>query len=428
MHFSLGEWLTTALTFTNGWTVPTGHTWNLATTLTRAASAPNHIGLPSGPASRSPLDRAQPLHHGPITRAQVFAERLAHVRPICVVGSRDDQENCLLDLPADVHLDVSATRLLLAGCEASLPAGLSKALAEDGRNASSLERRFFEAHAAESQGPYAVPALVRRLNKRLNQLMPGWQRLLRRTNAYLQVPQLTFQRVITSEQEARRHGIQVPFTRPDLHLPLGEPVAHDAMLGAYLRIPADGVTHTLFVSLRLPQTLEIIEQTPQAHAAARFTDLFGDIPAHFQTSNLRMRTVAHCDDLVEALAEHLHLGHRRYREFAYGATREALAPTSHSQVRQRLCPRARPLATSPPRPGEPDRATAGPSPSMLKTAKATETAKPAPTSTAPDTMHAPPRRRPSQRDQPSLRELEWAIAELERLDTLYTVQGRPRYG
>ncbi|WP_157123277.1 hypothetical protein [Pandoraea vervacti] len=337
------------------------------------------------------------------------------------MGSRDDGENCLLDLPADVHLDVSATRLMLAGCEASLPAGLREALTEDGRNTRSLEQRFFEAHAAESQGPYAVPALVRRLNKRLNQLLPGWQRLLRRTNAYLEVPQLTFQRVITSEQEARRHGIRVPFTHPELHVPVGEPVVHDAMLGAYLRIPADGVTHTLFVSLSVPQTLELTGQTPQAHAAARFGDLFGDIPAHFQTSNLRMRTVAPCDNLVQALAEHLHLGHQRYREFAYGATRESLTPASHSQARQRLCPSPLRTGTSTPSPVAPDFPAVAPS---------TSTPKPAPTSTASaaEGALAPPRRRPSRHDNPSLRELEWAIAELERLDTLYTVQGRPRYG
>ncbi|VVE34900.1 hypothetical protein [Pandoraea anhela] len=422
MLYAFGEWVTGALALTHGWNGLSSqqtHVHELPATLTRATAAP--IPFSTSPAALSgPMQSATPATssvdaaHTPITRARVFAERLTDVRPVCVVGRHDDRENCLLDLPPGVHLDVSASHIMLAGCEASLPIDLRMSLEEEGRSARALDRAFANARAAESRGPYAIPTLERRLTKRFNQMAPGMLRLLNHTDAYIEVPQLTFLRTITTPQEARRHGIQVPFTDRVLHIPSGEPSVHDAMLGAYVRIPLDGETHTLLVSPMSPLTIEWIRQTPSAHVREQRHLMFGDIPAHLQTTNLKMRRLAHDGDIARALAEHLHDGHRRYGEFAYGASREALAPTSHAHVRQPICPSPAPTAAQSPAPQSTAANDADTAASAAQNAPA-----------APD---APRRRRLSRQHKLSVEALAQAIAELERLDKQYKSQARPRFG
>ncbi|MFJ2995663.1 hypothetical protein [Pandoraea sp. NPDC087047] len=410
MYLSLGEWLTAALAFTNGLTPPDMYVHEMSTTLTRVTSVPIHdnaITIPPQDLASSHTHTAFDWSRPPVTRARVFAERLTDVRPVCVVGSRDDRENCLLDLPADARTHVSASRLMLSGCESSLPAPLRALLTQEGRNASALERTFSETFAAESRGQFSVSALERRLTERLRELSPAMRRLVSRTDAYIEIPQLTFFRLITSEREARRHGIRVPSPDPNLRLHSGDPEVRDAMLGAYIRIPFQGWTHTVLVSLASPLTIEPIRQNSRAHAKAHRHQMFGDVPEYFETTNLRMRAIPRGENLMRTLAEHLHEGHQHYREFAYGATREMLTLTPHSHIRQRACqafPRDRPPVVtreSVPR-GLPAQAAAAPA--------------------------APTRGASGQINAPTASEMAQALAELERLDQHYRSQSRPRFG
>lgn len=415
MYLHLGEWLATSQVLTNAAKLTHAHGHELTGTLTRVSltAAASGIGQATGPDAQ-PFDWSRP----PVTRARVFAERLTDVRPVCVVGASNDRENCLLDLPPGGHIDVSASHLMLAGCEASLPSPLRAALTKGGRNASALEQTFSDLRAAEAHGQFSVPALERRLAGRLRELSPAVRHLLRGSDVYIEVPQLTFQRLITSVPEARRNGIRAPFPDPNLSLPSGSPDIRDAMLGAYIRIPVDDKTYTMLVSLASPLTIEPIRQDSLAHARAHRHQMFGDVPEHLETAGLRMRALPPGENLVRTLAEHLHDGHYRYREFAYGASRETLAATSHAHVRQQLCRPFMPVRS-------PDAASASlptqtmPLPPAAPSTPAEDASSPSP---------SVPHRRRSRQDQLSMTDLEKALAELERLDKLYTQQARPRFG
>ncbi|AKC68642.1 hypothetical protein [Pandoraea oxalativorans] len=406
---SMSEWLTSAASAAKA--LPAmhvhAHTLRVATDLTRAASAPISSTM------IAPVVRDWPTvqnaassnwSHPPVTRAHVFAQRLADVRPVCVVGARDDAQNCLLDLPPDAHIDIDASRLLLAGCEASLGPEMRKALSRERRNSATLEREFANARAAESRGQYSVRSIEQRLTKRLNQLLPGMGRLLKNTGAYIEIPQLSVTRLVTSVPEARRHGIDIPFQQADLRLPLGAPEIQRATLGAYIRIPARDRQLLLFVSLATPDTVEWVDKDIKTHAARHQQQLFGDIPENFDATPLPLHAELRRPNLIRTLAKHLHDGHRRYHDFAYGATRESLAPISHADIRQPLCSPEPALATS------------------LTPTEAAETT---------EAIEPPPqqlRRRTSRSNSVSLDEMAKAVAELERLDRKYRQLGRPRFG
>lgn len=438
--YSMADWLTSAASAAKD--LPRlhmrAHAHRIATDLARATSGPITSTMIS-PALRdwqtaqgaASFNWSQP----PVTRARVFAERLADVRPVCVVGARDDAQNCLLDLPADVHVDVDASRLLLAGCEASLEVEMRRTLSRERRNSATLDREFSKARAAESQGQYSVRSIEQRLTKRLNQLLPGMERLLKNTGAYIEIPQLSVTRLVTSVSEARRHGIDIPFQQADLRLPLGSPEIQHATLGAYIRIPAHDRQLLLFVSLATPDTVEWVDQDAITHAIEHQQQLFGDIPENFDATPLPMHVEIRRPNLVRTLATHLHDGHRRYHDFAYGATRESLAPISHADVRQPLCaphgsgvsadvaqndaPQGESTSSeamrSPPAP-EPAPATSVTPPEAAETTEAT--APPAP----------PPKRPASHSNSLSLAEMAKAVEMLEQLDRKYRQLARPRFG
>ncbi|VVE83399.1 hypothetical protein [Pandoraea sputorum] len=415
---SMSNWLTSAVSVAKE--LPRLHTQahapGVAMDLASATSAPISSTM-IAPVVRgwraaqnaAPFDWSQP----PVTRARVFVERLANVGPVCVVGTRDDAQNCLLDLPADVHVDVDASRLLLAGCEASLGTEMRKTLSRERRNSAALEREFSEARAAESRGQYSIRSIERRLTKRLNQLWPGMERLLKDAEAYIEIPQMSVKRMITSVSEARRHGIDAPFQHAELRLPLGDPEIQRATLGAYIRIPARDRQLLLFVSLATPDTVEWADQDIKTHAAQHREQLFGEIPEHFDATPLPVNAELRDANLVRTLAKHLHNGHLRYHDVAYGATRESLAPTSHAGVRQPLCSQHAQETPSEamrsPRAPEPGSAT------PLTQAQATE-------------PPAPPKRRTSRSTSTSLDEMAKALATLERLAREYRQLSRPRYG
>lgn len=374
----------------------------------------------------SPASTSQSLAHiltptpssnwsqAPTTRAQVFAERLADVRPVCVRGSRDDARNCLLDLPPDTNVEVSASRLMLAGCEASLPAPVRTVLTRQRRDSDALEKAFSETFAAESEGKYSVASIEARLTQQLSRMSPDTQRMLRHADTYIEIPQLGFLRVVSSEQEARRHHVEGPFPERRVRRSVGAPEVRDAMLGAYIRTPVGGKLHSLFVSLATPSTVQQVIEDTLTHAGQHVTQLFGEVPEAYMTSRMQMRTVGPGKNIVRTLAELLHEGHQRFGEFARGETREALAPESHGHIRQRRC-----------QPG-----THVPS--------ATTTQTPAPTQTTsridaqPQTsalpVQEPSRARMRREGKPSLAEMQAAIAELERQIRKMSSQSRPRYG
>ncbi|WP_449414207.1 hypothetical protein [Pandoraea soli] len=415
MYFAIGEWLTTALAVSNAMPDPhpAAHTHSITTDLRQITSAPV-----SASAQRATPRHADAVANGtsfdwsqpPATRAQVFAERLTDVRPVCLVGSRNDSENCLLDLTPGANVDVSASRLMLAGCEASLPAPVRTALSRDGRDARGLEHAFSETFAAESQGKFSVSAIERRITQRLREISPGMPHLLRRADVYLEMPRVTFSRALTSEQEARRHHVTAPFTGTPIRHVTGAPDVRDAMLGAYIRLPIGDGIHTFLVSLATPNTVERIRQNPRTHADRHLHALFGDVPEYLQATRLQMRTVGPGDDIVRTLAAWLHDGHQRYRDFARGETRECLAPESHRHVVQRACPPAAPPRTP----------TAAQTPPQAQALIQPE-ARPQPG--AAPTLARSPRAR-----QPSVAEIAEAIAALERLDKQYRSLGRPRFG
>lgn len=415
MYFAIGEWLTTGLAMSNAMPYPplAAHTHSMTTDLRQITSAPVSASAqrvtprrPDAVANDTSFDWSQP----PATRARVFAERLTDVRPVCVVGSRNDSENCLLDLTPGANVDVSASRLMLAGCEASLPAPVHAALARDGRDARGLEHAFSETFAAESQGKFSVSEIERRITQRLREMSPSMHHLLRRADVYLEMPRVTFVRVLASEQEARRHHVRAPFTAPSIRHVTRAPDVRDTMLGAYIRLPIGDVVHTFLVSLATPNTVERIRQDPRTHADEHLPAFFGDVPDYLQATRLQMRAVAPGDDIVRTLAEWLHDGHQRYRDFARGETRECLAPESHRHVIQPACPPAAPPRTS-------TAARTPPQPQALVQAE-----------TLPQTG-APPSLARSPRDrQPSVAEIAEAVAMLERLDKQYRLLGRPRFG
>ncbi|BET12191.1 hypothetical protein [Pandoraea sputorum] len=431
--YSMSDWLTSAVSVAKE--LPRLHTQahapGIASDLARASSAPitSTMISPALP-DRQPAQGAASFNWSqpPVTRARVFAERLADVRPVCVVGARDDTQNCLLDLPADVHVDVDASRLLLAGCEASLGAEMRKTLSGERRDSATLEREFSRARAAESRGQYSVRSIERRLTKRLNQLLPGMERLLKDTKAHIEIPQLSVTRLLTSVPEARRHGIDVPFQHAELRLPLGEPEIQRATLGAYICIPARDRQLLLFVSLATPDTVEWVNQDLTTHAAQHRKQLFGEIPEHFDATPLPMPAELRGPNLVRTLAKHLHDGHLRYHDVAYGATRESLAPISHADVRQPLCSlrgqETPSEAKRSPRAHEPVPVT------PLTRAQASKAVAEAAAEAVQATEPPAPllKRRTSRSMSVSLDEMAKAIAALEQLDRAYRQLARPRFG
>ncbi|UVA79244.1 hypothetical protein [Pandoraea commovens] len=437
---SMSDWLTSAASAAKA--LPglhvQAHTLSVATDLTRATSAPISSTM-IAPVVRdwrveqntATSNWSQP----PVTRARVFAQRLADVRPVCVVGARDDAQNCLLDLPPNVRVDVDASRLLLAGCEASLGPEMRNTLSRERRNSATLEREFSTARAAESRGQYSVRSIEQRLTKRLNQLLPGMGRLLKDAGAYIEIPQLSVTRLVTSVPEARRHGIDIPFQQADLRLPLGAPEIQRATLGAYIRIPAPDRQLLLFVSLATPDTVEWVDQDVKTHAARHQQQLFGDIPGNFDATPLPMHAELRRPNLVRTLAKHLHDGHRRYHDFAYGATRESLAPISHSDVRQPLC--AQRGQEAPPDAEHRDAPQSeSTSSEMMRSRRAPEPAPampltPAEAAEATQAIEPPgplPKRRTSRSNSVSLDDMAKAVAMLEQLDRKYRQLGRPRFG
>lgn len=411
MDFAIGEWLASALAVSNGMPLPhqAAPAHGMTTDLRQLASAPVSASaqriaprsLDAG-ANGTAFDWSRP----PATRARVFAERLADVRPVCLVGSRNDSENCLLDLTPGANVDVSASRLMLAGCEASLPPSVRAALTRGARDTRALDQAFSETFAAESQGKFSVPAIERRITACLRRISPGMPHLLRHDGVYLEMPRVTFLRMLTSEQEARRHHVTAPFPNPPVGRVTGAPEVREAMLGAYIRLPLGGGVHTFLVSLASPNTVERIRQDPRTHADQHLHAIFGDVPEYFQATRLQMRTVAPGDDIVRTLAEWLHDGHQRYRDFARSETREQLAPASHRHVRQQACPPA-----APPR-----------------TPAAAQTRAQAQAEALPQAGAAQPLARSRRDRQPSAAELAEALATLERLDKQYRTQARPRFG
>ncbi|MCE4062807.1 hypothetical protein LXM60_21650 [Pandoraea sputorum] len=401
---SMSNWLTSAVSAAKE--LPQLHTQahapSVATDLTRVTSAPISSTMIASAVRNwraAPTSASSDWSQPPVTRARVFAERLADVRPVCVVGARDDAQNCLLDLPADVHVDVDTSRLLLAGCEASLEPAMRETLSRERRNGAALEREFSEARAAESRGQYSIRSIERRLTRQLNQLWPGMERLLKDANAYIEIPQLSVTRMVTSVPEARRHDIDVPFQDAALRLPLGEPEIQRATLGAYIRIPAPDRQLLLFVSLATPDTVEWADPDIKTHAAQHRQQLFGEIPEHFESTPLPVNAELRDPNLVRTLAKHLHDGHLRYHDVAYGATRESLAPISHAGVRQPLCSQYGQETTS----------------EAMHSPRAPE-------------PPAPPKRRTSRSTSMSVDEIAKALAKLEQLDREYRQRGRPRFG
>ncbi|EON15393.1 hypothetical protein [Pandoraea sp. SD6-2] len=411
MYFPLMNWVTTALTVSYGVPLPHLNTHDMTSDLRQVAPAPASVTSrsPAAPITATTFDWSR----APTTRARVFAERLSDVRPVCVRGSRNDAENCLLDLPADTDVDVSASRLMLAGCEASLPAPMRAELSRQGRDTLALEQAFSETFTAESEGKFSVSSIEARLTQRLSQMPPDIQHMLRRADTYIEVPQLTFLRVLTGEQEARRHHVAGPFPDARTQRSASAPEVRDAMLGAYITTPVNNRLRTLFVSLATPTTVQRVFQDTLTHAARHVPHLFGEIPESYMTTRMQMRAVGPGSGIVRTLAELLHDGHQRYGEFARGETREALAPESHRHVRQPSC-----------RPGLP--APPFPATQMTSPAPATSPSEGRPQASAAPTQ-APSRAR-MRRDPPSVAEMQQALATLERLDREYSTLARPRYG
>ncbi|MFK0379802.1 hypothetical protein [Pandoraea sp. NPDC090278] len=433
---SMSDWLTSATNAAKA--LPAmhvqAHTLRVANDLTRATSAPITSTM-IAPALRdwhaAQNAASSNWSHPPVTRARVFAERLADVRPVCVVGARDDARNCLLDLPANAQVNVDASRLLLAGCEASLDAQTRKTLSRERRNSATLEREFSKARATESRGQYSVRSIEQRLTKRLNQLLPGMERLLKNTGAYIEIPQLSVTRLVTSVPEARRHGIDVPFQHANLRLPLGAPEIQRATLGAYIRIPARDRQLLLFVSLATPDTVEWVDQDVRIHATRHQQQLFGDIPENFDATPLPMHAEIRRPNLVRTLAKHLHDGHGRYHDFAYGATRESLAPISHADVRQPLC--AQHGSEAPVDAVQHDAPQDDSTPSAAMHLPRAPEAAPATSGIPAQAAEAteaiePPKRRASRSNSMSLDEMAKAVEMLERLDREYSRLARPRFG
>lgn len=405
MYFPLMNWVTTALTVSHGVPLPHLNVHDMTSDLRQVAPAPASVASrsPAAPVTATTFDWSR----APATRAGVFAERLADVRPVCVRGSRNDAENCLLDLPADTDVVVSASRLMLAGCEASLPAPVRAELSRQGRDTLALEQAFSETFAAESEGKFSVSSIEGRLTQQLSQMSPDIQRMLRHSDTYIEVPQLAFLRVLTGEQEARRHRVAGPFPDAPIRRSAGNPEVRDAMLGAYISTPINGRLRTLFVSLATPTTIQRVFQDTLTHAGRHVPHLFGEIPESYMTARMQMRAVGPGSDIVRTLAELLHDGHRRYGEFARGETREALAPESHRHIRQPSC---RPGLAAQPFPAAPSTSPSEGQPQA---------------SAAPAQASSQARMR---RDQPSAAEMQRALAELERLDQEYSKLSRPRYG
>jgi hypothetical protein len=155
------NWATNALTVSHGVPPPhlPAHMHDMSTELRQVALAPASASashsLSSQPLTADITSAAFDWSRAPSTRAQFFAERLTDVRPVCLRGSRNDAENCLLDLPPDTDVVVSASRLMLAGCETSLPAPVQTTLSRQRRDSRALEQAFSEVFAAESQGKFS---------------------------------------------------------------------------------------------------------------------------------------------------------------------------------------------------------------------------------------------------------------------------------
>ncbi|WP_157125876.1 hypothetical protein [Pandoraea norimbergensis] len=305
----------------------------------------------AAPASASPSSSttATPQHFDwsrpPITRAAYLAEQLADVRPVCVVGSRMDSGDCLLDIPAGERTYVRVSELMRRGCEKALPQHVQTALSASQRDADTLEAGFEARFASESQGRYAAKAIAQRLDERIAGLPPTLREALAADTAYIEVPRLTFQRVVRGTQEAQRNNLFLRIPDRDVPVPTGEALTDEATLGAFIRIPGQGGIRTFVVSLGTQATIEPVQHDPITYTGLHLDHLFGEVPEYYVISRIHMQKLAVGDDLVHTLSKRLHEGHRRYWDFAYGKTREQAARNSHADVRQPPCePRPRRLS------------------------------------------------------------------------------------
>ncbi|VVE59267.1 hypothetical protein PIN31115_05500 [Pandoraea iniqua] len=310
---------------------------------TSAATSPSTSASPSTStaAPSQPYDWSRP----PITRAAYLAEQLAAVPPVCVVGSLMDSGDCLLDVPAGERTYVRVSELMRRGCEKSLPERTQAALSIVRRDADALEAGFEARFASESQGRYATKAIAQRLRERIGDLTPELREALAAGTAYIEVPRLTFQRVVRGTQEAQRNNLFLRIPDRDVPVPAGDALTDEATLGAFIRIPGENGVRTLLVSLSTRATVEPVRHDPMTYTGLHIDHLFGDVPEYYLVGRIHMQKLAAGDDLVHTLSKRLHEGHRRYRDFAYGKTREQVARNSHADVRQPLCePRRRRLS------------------------------------------------------------------------------------
>ncbi|WP_140413315.1 hypothetical protein [Pandoraea sp. PE-S2T-3] len=222
---------------------------------------------------------------------------------------------------------------------------MQAALSASRRDADTLDAGFEARFASESQGRYAAKSIAQRLHERIGALAPELREALAESGAYIEVPRLSFQRVVRGTQEAQRNNLFLRIPDRDVPVPTGEALTNEATLGAFVRIPGQGGVRTFVVSLSTQATIEPVQHDPMTYTGLHLDHLFGDVPEYYVVSRIHIQKLAAGDDLVHTLSKRLHEGHRRYWDFAYGKTREQAARNSHADVRQPPCePRSRRLS------------------------------------------------------------------------------------
>jgi hypothetical protein len=315
---------------------------------------------------------------GPETYSEFVAEELADLRRVCVVGNGDDRKNCLLGLPPGERTEVSVSRLVDAGCGASLPDDIRRALSSSGREPWQLAREYRKQFNRLLRGEYSVEALEGRIKDAISALPDTVQQSIRHANTPLIVPRYTFHRRAESADEARRNGVK--FENPDDYgtVKVGPDFSRDAPLGLY--IPLIG-SHTESVSVLLVSLANrdgLMTYVPFAgprrdsaqwpmYEEALLRDRANFLPASDGDFEERIRRHAfgYAQQLVGApitkmrpdlletefsalprggnvertLAQFLHNGFRRFMEFAaYGPPeRRARDSQSHQRIKQELC-------------------------------------------------------------------------------------------
>lgn len=359
MH--IGKWLTAALAATTGLPNKAAPAYDFADAFVSGAPAPAPDPEPfATPAMSSTPDTAGPVRSSglptsppmlstaappqydwsrpPTTRATYLNEQLADVRPVCVEGSYMDSGDCLLDVPPGERTYVRVSELMRRGCKRSVPDGLQAALSASQRDSDTLEVGFKTRFTRESQGKYSVDAIGHRLRDRIAQLPPRLREALQDGRVHIEVPRLTFQRVVRGAQEAQRNNLFLRIPDRDVAVPTGDALTGDATLGVFIRVADEnGSLRTLVVSLGAQATIKRVRHDPVTYTGLHIDHLFGEIPEYYLVGRIHMQKLAAGDDLVRTLSEWLHEGHRRYWDFAYGKTREQAARNSHADVRQPSC-------------------------------------------------------------------------------------------